>query len=373
MNNNSIFTSVSEILNGSVSQYDNIGWQKKATTLGDILAKANDIQAHCRDVIQEINGMEFHANPYIVLDNVGKNLFSDGEEVCLTRWSMGQLLGRYGIPMPYAARCLARHHHDLLEQNVNTWLFEDESKAVLRLYDTGAIHTVRGIVSEKYSAFDAPEIVSSLMQNQELMADFAPRNWFVTPERMQIRLVQNEQFMDEEDLFLGVIVESSDVGMMSVNVRLFVYKQICTNGLVIPFAGITYRQIHMGQSAEGFADDVAAVLRALPDFRKATTEVIRASKGRTKLWFDPEDEVSAAAFAKTHGFLLGTVKNAITILKGGKYGKPNRWAFINALTEAAQQLNIDARNDTERAAGRLLLENEHKAASTSFTNSNSAA
>lgn len=371
MNNNSVF-SAADIINGAVHQYGNIGYQKKKVALGDILAKANNIQAHCRDVVQDLNGMEFHANPYIVLDNVGKNLFSDGEEVCLTRWSMGQLLSRYGIPVPYAARCIARRHSDLLEENVNTWLLEDSSKAVLRLYDAGAIHTVRGIVSEKYSAFDAPEIVSSLMQNHELMTDFAPRNWFVTPERMQIRLVQNEQFMDEEDLYLGIIAESSDVGMMSVNVRLFVYKQICTNGLVIPFAGITYRQIHMGQSAEGFSDDVSSVLRALPDFRKAATEVIRASKGNTKLWFDPEDEVSAAAFAKTHGFLLGVVKAAVAILKDGKYGKPNRWAFINALTDAAQQLNVDARNDTERAAGRLLIETKHEPADTSF-DSNSAA
>jgi hypothetical protein len=119
-----------------------------------------------------------------------------------------------------------------------------------------------------------------------------------------------------------------------------------------------YRQVHMGRTSESFADGVAAVLRSVPAFKRISVEVIRESKGNKDLWFSVDDEVAAAAFAKAHGFLLGTVKKACEIMKEGKYGEPSRWAFINALTEASQSLSIDARSDVEQAAGKLLLEKE---------------
>lgn len=327
---------------------------KKAVTFEDILGKAEDIQRRCRDVRQPLSDLDFEVTKALSFDGVGRCLFTDGQRALLTKWSAGQLFERYGIGMPYALKCLQKHP-ELLKTNVDTWMADDSATMCLRLYDAGATF-VRGIVTESYSPFDAPDILKILMQNQDLQSGYHIRNWVLNPERMQIRIVEDSPISELDDLFMGVIVDSSDVGAHSVNLSVMIYKQVCTNGLILPLAGSVYRQIHRGVSAYGFADDIAAMIRTIPDLRTAAVAVIEEAKGCKDLWFDLDDEVSAAGFAKKHGFNLGTVKKAIAIMKSGRYGEAaTRWAFINGLTEAAQELGLDSRVAAEKAAGRLLV------------------
>ena len=44
--------------------------------------------------------------------------------------------------------------------------------------------------------------------------------------------------IDGEDLFAGITLDSSDVGRSGLYVRFFIYKQVCTNGLIIPKAAV---------------------------------------------------------------------------------------------------------------------------------------
>ena len=67
--------------------------------------------------------------------------------------------------------------------------------------------------------------------------------------------IENEMLnIDGEDLFAGITLDSSDVGRSGLSVRFFIWKQVCTNGLVISkSAANLFRQKHIGITHEDFA------------------------------------------------------------------------------------------------------------------------
>ena len=84
--------------------------------------------------------------------------------------------------------------------------------------------------------------------------------------------------------------------------------------------------------------------------------VIKACKDKAlKAIIDIEKDKDAALnFSKKYGFDQKTVQKAIDILSTGKYGS-TVWGFVNALTEAAETLELERRIAAEKAAGSLLF------------------
>lgn len=328
-------------------------------SLSDIGYQTREIQDGCRDIhLDNLMSLDFVALPHLLLKNIGKTLFDEGEDAALTRWSASQLWNRYGIPVLYALKCLNKNHAELLETNVSTWMLEDNIPAMFRLYDDLDGNTsVRGIVSEHYAKFDAPDIVKCLAKNEKLAKNFSPRSYYLDPERMHIRFVAN-QMMDVkgEDLYVGIMSDSSDVGKMAVNLRLFVLNMSSKNAIILPTGGMTYRQVHRGKSEDGFADDISGVINAIPTMEESVKIVIKACKDKAlKAIIDIEKDKDAALnFSKKYGFDQKTVQKAIDILSTGKYGS-TVWGFVNALTEAAETLELERRIAAEKAAGSLLF------------------
>lgn len=329
--------------------------------LRDIAYQTCDIQDGCRDkVVDRMSDLIFVAEPEVVIDGIGHNLFDEGEKAALTEWATTQLCQRYEFPVMYAKKCLLRHHADLFETNIRTWLDEDGTSALFRLYDDMDGDTfVRGIVSTKYTPFDAPDIVKVLAKTEELSKKFSPRSYYIDPERMHIRFVADaEMGVKGENLYVGVMSDSSDVGKMSVNLKVFIMNAKKGNAFILPYAGYAYRQIHVGKSEEGFAEDIRGIVASIPTMEATAKAVIEKSKScKYSKILDLEDEKTWLSFAKAYDFSLETVSRAVKILESQKYGaQESLWALVNSLTEAAETLKLELEEKiaAEKAAGNLL-------------------
>jgi hypothetical protein len=216
---------------------------------------------------------------------------------------------------------------------------------------------IRAMLTEKYKAFDTFDIMKVVNSNTDIHKNYSVRNWLINPERLHVRLVSDERLNVEsdEDLFMGVNLDSSDVGRSSLRLSIIVFKQVCTNGLILPQSiSKVYRQIHFGAGADRFEENVIVALNAVSQIKEIAEEVITKA-GSKKLPFDIEDEEQVERFRVSHKVSKDAMSLILQGMKEEKYGKPSVWSLINVMTEVAQDYTLDTRIDIEREAGRLLL------------------
>lgn len=333
----------------------------KRLSLEDIAEMTMDIQEACWDIIVPAGGwkeIDFKATPTICIGPLDRNLFSLGTTANLTPTSSSQIYQRYGLTNSYAHKCLEQGHPDLLELNINTWMHEDTSGGRVRMIAIGdrCIPVGRAVLSPQYIPYDSDEIVRDMGNHAELCGKFFPCAYSIDMERMHIRFVSNDKLdVHGENLRMGIMCDSSDVGLMAVTLRMFVQDMSQGTAIVLPSGGFTYRQIHRGTSHEGFRDDIDNILSSIPKMKDAVRVAVEASKSKS-LWFKLFDEEDIERFAKANNLSKKLMGKTIEILKSLKYGNQNSvWAFINSLTEAAQTLSLEERLEAEKKAGSLFM------------------
>jgi hypothetical protein len=160
-----------------------------------------------------------------------------------------------------------------------------------------------------------------------------------------------------EDLYSGIQIDSSDVGRSILTVQNFIYKKVCTNGLVLPRDhGILFKQKHIGISSDDFRENLVASLNIIPDLVVKSEEMI---KNTTTIYYDYvfESQDGLQKFIDTlkeGAKVSDTTASNIVDLMTAKYGT-NKWGLINSITEVAQNFTLERRLELEKYAGGLLV------------------
>lgn len=334
--------------------------KKGEMSIDDLMEIADAQQELCYDDKQNIRDITFNADRKQGLFYLSNKSIGDS---FLTPYALTQLGNRYGIPAQYVRKCMKHNNGmkennpfvELVEENYRTWLHEDNSVVFLRQYDNEGTPVTRAVLSERYVPFDTPEIVSSIRDIDELRKNWSVRQYLVNPERFHLRFVGDEPLnVGGEDLFMGFTIDSSDVGRSSLNIRFIIFKQVCTNGLILPkFQDLALRQIHMGAGAQRFGDNVAACLSAVSNAREYAEMLVSNVSGK-KLPFKMDDEEKIESFRSNRGISKEAMTEILEMVKAERYGEPSRWALINAMTEVAQNFGIETRLNIEKQAGLLL-------------------
>ena len=331
---------------------------KKGTVpVSDLLDFAWEQDKKCFDEVVDFS--EVTASFEELMGKQEVHLNRQGNEGFFTPYSTSQLFSRFGIPNSYAKYCMNNGGNDLLIENLEHWREKFGGKYLLRYYgmEGSKEPMVRAMLTEKYKAFDAFDIMKVVNSNTDIHKNYSVRNWLINPERLHVRLVSDERLNVEsdEDLFMGVNLDSSDVGRSSLRLSIIVFKQVCTNGLVLPQSiSKVYRQIHFGAGADRFEENVIVALNAVSQIKEIAEEVITKA-GSKKLPFDIEDEEQVERFRVSHKVSKDAMSLILQGMKEEKYGEPSVWSLINVMTEVAQDYTLDTRIDIEREAGRLLL------------------
>lgn len=334
------------------------------TTLADLLAEAVAIEEKCSDY--RLSNL---AENMTFLNN--GNIDFCGNEIATTRLvpvepsahtdtpilpiALNQMCMRIGVPTSYATKCLEAGKTELFAKNMNDWLKEQEedSSALVRMYDGN----IRGFLSSRYTSYDSPNVIRNIMDNIN-EDDFSIKGHFLNETNFHIRMIKKDMLnVEGEDLFAGLSISSSDVGVGSLNVNFFIYKQVCSNGLIMSnVGGRLLRQRHIGIDGTQFEISLKEVYEKFDDICNNAEKFISNAKNK----FLTEEEVEnyiikAAKDAKLTKAQQEQVRDLAETRYISKDGKITKWGIINGITEIAQDLDINRQVELETYAGKLLV------------------
>lgn len=301
-----------------------------------VLKKADEIQTECEDYIVAASD--------ITMDN-DLNLCFANKKMPMSTVTTSGFCGKLKIPVTYFNRC-AESNKVLAAQNVNNWLHNDNRQFMIRGYKNYA----RGCLSSSYSKFDAPEILKTFDEALDV-SQYKLKGAFINEERMHIRLVEKEMLpIEGEDLFAGITLDSSDIGRSGLYVRFFIWKQICTNGLIIPkSSGELFRQKHIGITSEEFGNGLIEGFKKFNSIKTRMIDVINETKQI------PTNDDIAEEIKHLTSFTDEDIEE-IMVLADTRYDR-SRWGVINGMTQVAQKYTLEKRLALEQIAGEMLLQN----------------
>ena len=323
-------------------------------TLNKLIEKAHEIESRSNDY------MVRHASSHNIRFNERAGITFISEDQCIrdfpiSRYALGQLSSKIGVPVRYLDKCIQSGRIDLAQDNVNSWLEDYNKDLFIREFSGG----IRGVLSNKYSVCDSHEILEAVDDAVDL-SKYKVKGSFLNEERLHVRLIGKEMLpIDGEDLFAGLFLDSSDVGRNILTVKFGIYKQVCTNGLVIARAGGTlFEQKHIGITAEEFHDGLVKSLQNVDLLTDHAVEWVQRAKNRYNHWSveteHPEDIEAFVAYIRQQTNLSDDSAHKVISLMQTKY-EDTRWGLINGITEVAQDFTLERRLELERIAGSMLV------------------
>lgn len=336
--------------------------------------KSEEIQSKCSDTLLKevsLKTMALYCLPHSSKVNakykesdtalVKKKTFSD--------YAFSQFCTKMGVPAQYILKCMKKGYDELAGQNLNTWVDDYNGSLLIREYED----KIRGVLSARYSPFDTPQILDVLSKTTRGM-NLKLKGYFMNEERFHARLIQSEPMsVSGEDLFGGIVIDSSDVGRSALSVNFFIYKQICTNGLCISKgSGSLFHQKHLNICTDDFKEELSASIKLIPELIKEYEDIICETRrsnsivtvGRTDLSdIIMENLDNADERNKKVQELIDRLKSKTKLQDEGvekvlrvaneKYSF-NNWGIINAITEVAQDYTLEKRIGLEKAAANML-------------------
>jgi len=288
------------------------------------------------------------------LQLVYRSVHGAERKVDMSDTAFTQLCTRLGVPAKYVKKCMDNGKSELALQNFHAWADDFNGGMLVREYDGVA----RAVLSDSYEPFDSHKLLRALSYTVDTDR-FIPTQVLLSADRLHIRFVDYTPLPVSDGtgspLFAGFIVDSSDVGRGSLNMKFFIYRSVCKNGMAITSLGGTlFRQSHIG---EKMTDSKIAVFnRAFMDIDRLTNmsvDLIRENGKRMlkdyelKMYLEKakrEMKLSEKSVDKLSGL----------VCDGGTYA-PTMWGFINGITELAQDFTLDTRIDMENWAGNLFV------------------
>lgn len=326
------------------------------TSFDDIYNEAEEIDSKCSDyVVEKANTDNFL---YSIEEGMNKIAFNTNEGLSrlssISSFALSQLCNKIGVPYQYMKRCLKTNKPVLAEKNINSWIDSYEKDLFVREYD----NHIRGILTPRYSVFDTHEILE-VMSDVFPIDDFNIKGYFLSPERFHVRFVSPEPLdIPEEDLFPGISIDSSDVGRSHLRVNFFIWKQVCTNGLIVPKKfGMLYAKRHMGIESSEFREELKHSLDSVePLIAKVTESIKNTASISLEDTFRDEKSLDKLieSVMKSTGMKENGAKKVISLVQNETYPM-NKWGLINSITEVAQDYTLEKRIDIERVAGDLLV------------------
>lgn len=210
---------------------------------------------------------------------------------------------------------------------------------------------VSGVVSNRYAYFDDNEVMDLLSSTQ--LAQFRVQFCHVSPERLHIRAIDLDNPFhvkgDKSNLYMMYYIDNSMVGACAFKLRVGVFRQVCSNGLIVAAGQATMcRQIHRGNR------DIGAELQKSVDFICSQQDEIKtiladatattSSIADLRKQFD--DKYAAAYLQKKLDINKKDTEQIIFLFDqyAHKFGGYTQWAFANAVTEFARDIkDVDRR------------------------------
>jgi hypothetical protein len=228
---------------------------KKGHDVKEMLNNINEDTKNKRDYLVDMKSIKVETNtengdavsPF-VYPSISVDHLTTGSYV-LTDHSLNQLCGKLEIGTQYLRKCLPVSQ-ELVAHNLNFWINNSKEKELmLRTYDTAPINEARAICSNRYKRIDNDVVANhSLNKLMDLGLDIKYSHY----DRDTLNITAVNQKLEGE-VYKGDVVQSgititnSEIGSGSLIIQPFIYRLVCTNGMVAPRYLNRFYSRHVGK------------------------------------------------------------------------------------------------------------------------------
>ena len=192
-----------------------------------------------------------------------------------------QIAERLGIPVRYYQK-MQTETPDLLARNVNEWLVRGNGeKRFVRTYHPGTDETTgtaeltgRAFLGSSYRPLDNYDLMGALVPPminagvQIVSSEVTEKRLYIQAVAQNIRskvVIPGTHNRIDDILNIGLIASNSEVGSGALSIRALVYRQVCTNGLVISEDLPGFKQVHIGRGEDSESQHLSSDTRRLRD------------------------------------------------------------------------------------------------------------
>ena len=298
----------------------------------------------------------------IALDN-DANVVYAGKTRNISEYAFSQLCSKAGIPAAYIRKCFDTGRSDLAIANYRAWAHEESSSSRKNITVKSYNNTVRAILSDSYNAFPHGEIMNLLadaVTSSEYRNRYTLNQAFINEDRLHLRFVDFNDPVHSDDgskFYSGFTVSSSSVGAGSFNVKYFLYRFACKNGLVIvKNGGVIYSQTHLSEFEEIRNNGIAASLKTIDELNGIAVDALISSEKKMLSGTDMDNLLDKARKELHMGRKDSKEMQGLQSILEFAYPQKNVISIAHAITEHAQQYDsLDRRLEHETWAGNLLM------------------
>jgi hypothetical protein len=276
-------------------------------------------------------------------------------------WATGQLCSRIGMPGQYVKKCLDikdDYLTNLTACQVNYWMeaLANEQKDEGKPFLLRAKNDIcRAVLSDRYSTLDNKYVVETV--NDSLFSanesdSVKVKEYYLSDRSFHLRVIFPGMTMNmgtgknPDPVTAGIHIINSEVGFSSLMVETLLYRQVCSNGLVVRVGGeIILSQRHIFLEPEEMQHRLVIAMNKAIDLADST--MITFKKAKTVPVKSPLDLIDKLAKDQKYSQeFTDNIKNS-----WNKEPQETVYAIVNALTDSAKVLPFDKRLEVETFAG----------------------
>ena len=270
-----------------------------------------------------------------------------------------QLASRLNVPLPFAER-LRTEEPSLYDRTFNTLLHRKDEQRLVR---TSGGDSCRAYLSKNYKVMDNDEFLRTVLPILSLNPNLNMQEAFLSDTHLQlsITLEESDRHVRPGDAVkYGVVLLNSEVGLGSLSLSSFIYRLVCSNGLVVPERDGSLRRIHLGRTMTDVNDNYnrsiwreysSAVKELLTG--KRFEEIMASMRAAAARPIVKDAEVIVEEVGKK--FNLSKEEQAMVKAQYEANADMSVWGLINSVTEAAKEATtIQRRNELQIIGGKLL-------------------
>jgi len=262
-----------------------------------------------------------------------------------SEWGLKSLGNTVDFPSEFVTRLSETGSKTLADQIVKDRVDLYFNQGSAPFYAREFENKICGVVSNRYAYFDDDEVIDIIGNSPLSTFEYQLAN--ISPERLHLRAIDRSNPFhvdgDDSNLFMMFFIDNSMVGKASFKIRVGVYRQVCSNGMIIPMNDfVICKAVHRGNK------DIAAAFNGSVAFlcaKKNEIQDILSQKGAdTAAIVELRNKFdNAYVNAYIHDKLNTSKKESEKIISlfdyySERYGKRSKWAFVNAVTEFARDL-----------------------------------
>lgn len=288
-------------------------------------------------------------NVFYIDDNRQFICMSEGNEFSydISEFAFTQLCQRVGVPSAYVMKCFEHGKIDLALMNLKEWAQEYCKGLRIRVYD----NTVRAVLSNTYVPFSNLNVLTELSNN---ISGYELKNILLTPDRLHLRFISISDMLYDENVKIGFTVDSSDTGRGSLNIKLYLYFEDISNGIVISkLGGTLFKQNHVGSKMTG--GKLAMFNRSLGNIQKLTEKFSAILENSKQVISVDNFDILVESVAND----LRMSENLLSVMKEQLKGR-SYLELVKYISVMSKQFTFDNRYAYEQYAGNLFTSHSYK-------------